>query len=48
MLPRRSARGGLSMTRIARGKTPDENGSIGVLAVKAVTGTARPGSDAFE
>jgi hypothetical protein len=47
MLPRRSARGGLSMTRITRRKTSDENGSIGVPVVICVTGTEEPGSEVF-
>jgi len=47
MLPRLHARGGLSMTRITRRKTPDENESIGVPAVRAMTDAARPGSEAF-
>jgi hypothetical protein len=47
MLPRRSARGGLSMTRITRRKTSDENGSIGVPAVRCVTGAEGPENEVF-
>ena len=46
MLPRRGAHGGLSMTRNTRRKTPGENGSIDIPAMKVLTGIARPGSEA--
>jgi len=46
MLPRRGARGRLFMTRNTRRKTPDENGSIDIPAMKLLTGTARPGREA--
>jgi hypothetical protein len=47
MLPRCSVRGGLFMMRITRRKTPDEKGAIGVPALTAATGAARPASEAF-
>lgn len=47
MLPRRSARGGLSMTRITRRKTPDDIESIGVPAVRCGTGAEGPGAKSW-
>jgi hypothetical protein len=47
MLPRRSARGWLSMTRITCRKTLGENGLVGVPPVRAATAGVRPGSEVF-